>query len=171
MQQDRFFEPQNTPIFHPTPEGCVAHDLRFARAMEEIYIDELTAIAASSYRAMLAEPYDRDLSELLRRQMLDEIAHFRFAGELILSLGGNPCIRTQIRVEPIARAVDRDTECARLPRTVLRMALSDKKRSIDRYQTLLGRTQDRVVRSLLSQLTDEEQRHAESLKRYAERYE
>jgi len=171
MQQDRFYESQDIPSFHPTPDGCVTRDLRLARAMQELYVDELTAIAAASYRAMLCAACDRELSELLHRQMRDEIRHFRFVGELILSLGGNPCVRMQIRVDPLTRTGDLDPDRCHLPKTVLCVALADKKRSVDRYQTMLGRTQDRVVRSFLSQMIDEEQRHAERLREYARQYE
>ena len=163
MNQNQSNEQSFFKIFHPTPDGCVIRDLRFARVMEELYIDELTAIAAASYRAMVCDSCDRALAELLREQMQDEISHFRFLGELILALGGNPVIRSQIRVDPICRADDPRSSCESQVDAVLNAALQDKKRSVDRYQSALGRTQDRVVRSLLLQLIDEEQRHAERL--------
>lgn len=157
-------QPKQRERFHPTPPGCVARDLSLARALEELYTDELNAVASASYRSMLCEECDRELSELLYEQMQEEIRHFRFLGELILSLGGNPTLRTQIRVEPLHRSDDPRSSCAKLSEKILCAALRDKRRSIDRYQTMLGRTQDRVVRSLLCQLIDEEQRHAERLK-------
>lgn len=164
MNQDR-----PTPkFFHPTPEGCVVHDIRFARMVEELYAEKLGAVAAASYRSMLCDGCDRRLSELLLEQMQDEILHFRLLGELILALGGNPSLRTQIRVETLHRPDDGRHGCEQLSQTVLRQAIRDKRHSIDRCQTLLGRTQDRVVRSLLLWLTDEEQRHAERLKLHAE---
>jgi len=156
--------PKRNEIFHPTPNGCVLQDLRFARALDELYADELNAIATASYRSMLCEECDHALSILFYEQMQDEIQHFRFLGELILALGGNPALRTQIRVETMHRPDDPRSSCAALSEELLRAALRDKRRSIDRYQTMLGRTQDRVVRSLLCQLIDEEQRHSERLK-------
>lgn len=156
--------PKRSEMFHPTPNGCVLQDLRFARALEELYADELNAIATASYRSMLCEECDQELSALFYEQMQDEIQHFRFLGELILALGGNPTLRTQIRVETMHRSDDPRSSCAKLSEELLYVALRDKRRSIDRYQTMLGRTQDRVVRSLLCQLIDEEQRHSERLK-------
>ena len=155
-------------FFHPTPEGCVVRDIRFARALEELYVGELSAIASASYRSMLCDPCDRRLSELLLEEMQDEILHFRLLGELILALGGNPTVRTQISVETLHRPNDPQNGCRELSKTVLSQAVRDKKRSIDRCQTMLGRTQDRVVRSLLLWLIDEEQRHADRLKQHAD---
>ena len=161
-------QPNRSGIFHPIPAGCVCRDLRFARALEDLYTDELNAACAASYRSMLCEACDPELSEMLHEQMQDEILHFRFLGELILALGGNPAVRAQIRVETLHCPEDRVGACEALTKTLLRQALHDKRKSIDRYQTMLGRTQDRVVRSLFCQLIDEEQRHAERLKACAD---
>ena len=164
MNQDRSKGNQPPKFFHPTPEGCVVHDIRFARALEELYAEELTAICAASYRSMLCDSCNRCLSELLLEQMQDEILHFRLLGELIMALGGNPSVRAQVRVETLHRPEDMRGGCEELLQTVLRQSMRDKRHSIDHCQTLLGRTQDRVVRSLILWLIGEEQRHAERLK-------
>ena len=163
-------QPKRSEIFHPIPSGCVFRDLRLARALEDLYLDELNATCASSYRSMLCEECEPKLSELLHEQMQDEILHFRFLGELILALGGNPTVRAQIRVETLHRPDDPHNGCIGLSKTLLQQALHDKRKSIDRYQTMLGRTEDRVVRSLFCQLIAEEQRHAERLKLFADRF-
>lgn len=171
MNQDRQNGGSTPKFFHPTLQGCVVRDVRFAHALEELYTEELTAVAAASYRSMLCDSCDRRISELLLEQMQDEILHFRLLGELILALGGNPTLRTQIRVETLHRPEDDRSGCEALSQTVMRQSLRDKRRSIDRCQTMLGRTQDRVVRSLLLWLIDEEQRHAERLKMLADQME
>ena len=168
MNQDRQKGNYPPKFFHPTPEGCVVRDIRFARALEELYAEELTAVCAASYRSMLCDSCDRHLSEILLEQMQDEILHFRLLGELILALGGNPSLRAQIRVETLHRPEDMRGGCEELSKTVLQQAIRDKRHSIDRCQTMLGRTQDRVARSLLLWLIGEEQRHAERLKQVAD---
>lgn len=170
MNQERPMGNQPPHFFHPTPKGCVARDLRFARALEELYAEELAAVCAASYRSMLCDGCDARLSEILLEQMEDEILHFRLLGELILELGGNPSLRTQIRVETLHRPEDTKGGCEALSETVLRQAMRDKRHSIDRCQTMLGRTQDRVVRSLLLWLIGEEQRHAERLRSVADQH-
>ena len=170
MNQDRQSATPNPRFFHPAPAGSVAHDLRMAHALEESLADELTSVASASYRSMLCESCDRRLSEILLAHMQDGILHFRLLGEAILALGGNPSLRTQVRVETLHRP-DGRYGCEGLLQALLAQALRDKRRSIDRYQTLLGRSEDRVVRSLLLWLIGEEQRHAAELEAFQNEWE
>ena len=86
-------ENKHTPSFYPQFCGCVAHDPKMARAVLELYEEELYAISAYTYRSLLC-----DRSDLFQDLSRDEMRHFRLLGELILALGGNPMIRTQVRV-------------------------------------------------------------------------
>lgn len=128
-------------------------------------MEELRAIAAASYRAMLCERISQAVSSLMLEMMQNAIAQFRFLGELILALGGSPCIHAQIRVDTKHRAGDTRTGEDQLLWELLQDAARDRRNSIDRYQSLLGRTQDRVVRSMLMQLILEEQRLSERVKK------
>ena len=155
---------EGNSYFHPIPKGCMAKDQRFARALESLYINELTAMAQASYWGMLCEGSSRRMADQFYEQMNNAIAHFRLLGEMILALGGNPAVRCQIRVEalPIQGEDDCPDEiCAR----VLVCAVRWQKRSIDLYQTLLGRTEDRVARSLLLQLLSVQERYLRHLER------
>ena len=144
--------------FHPRFCGCIAHDPKMVRATEELYVEELYAISAYTYRSLLC-----DRSDLFMDLSKDEMRHFRLLGELILSLGGNPMIRTQIRVE--ACELDRREAYASPKgcRQMLADSIREEKHAIDRYQTLMGCTNDRIVRSVLSGIVDDEQRHLEWL--------
>ena len=166
MEEQKKNEGANARRFRPMTHGCVIRDLRLSRAVEELYADELYAMCAASYRAMMVRECDPTLSELFYEQMHDEIAHFEFLGELILALGGNPALRAPIRVEPVRRAEDARGGCSAVIAALTDAALCEKKRTIDRYQTLLGRTEDRVVRASLMYLIDEEEAHASRLLRY-----
>ena len=151
------------PPFHPTLEGCVAHDRRMSRALEDCYAAELHAIASYTYRSLLCEPFDRALADLFNGIALEEIQHFRLLGELILALGGNPVLRTRIQVEP-APLCGGDRACSdREASCLIDDAIREEKCLIDCYETLMSRTEDRVVRSVFSHLIADEQAHVRSL--------
>ncbi len=152
-------ENKHIPSFHPQFCGCVAHDPKMARAVSDLYGEELHAISAYTYRSLL---YDR--SDLFRDLSKDEMKHFRLLGELILALGGNPMIRTQIRVD--GYELERGCACVsgRSCTQMLHDSIREEKRTIDRYQTLMGCTTDRIVRSVLAGIVDDEQGHVEWLR-------
>lgn len=152
------------PPFYPTLDGCVTKDLRFAAALEESYMEELGAVAAYTYRSMLLARREPDAAALFDRLAKEEMLHFRMLGELILALGGNPVVQANLRVQGIGRDLSGNGKrvsggCAGLFSDSIR----EERCGIDRYQTLMGRTRDRVVRSVLAHLISDEHRHVESL--------
>ena len=148
------------PPFRPSLDGCVGRDLRLARMLTDCYLNELYAHAANTYRSLLCEKGERTLSDLFDELAADENEHFRLLGGLILALGGDPMIRTQLGVGGNITACD-----GRWGMRMLDDALCEKKKMIDRYQTVMGHTQDRVVRSVLLYLLENEERHVERLQR------
>lgn len=146
---------KNCRPFRPYFRGCVARDARMARALEEALNEALCALAANTYRALICEQRDRALYELFDRMATEQLSHFRLLCELIVALGGTPAIRVQLRPHD-ARDVGEEnlrTSCAL--EQLLRNCTEEEKRAIDRLQTLMGRTPDRVVRSLLSALVSD----------------
>ena len=75
-------------------------------------------------------------------------------GRLILALGGTPTVRTQLR---IGAAPLSDCEDGHDRERWLEETLRHRRGSIELYQTLMGMTEDRIVRSVLVQLLDGEQ--------------
>lgn len=151
------------PPFHPRLQGCVAHDRRMSHALEDCYAAELHAVAAYTYRSLLCEPADRTLSDLFNTLALEEIEHFRLLGELIIALGGNPTLRTRVQVEPFPLCHG-DLACTeREARCMIEDAIREEKVLVDCYETLMSRTEDRVVRSVFSHLIADEQAHVGSL--------
>ncbi len=149
------------PYFRPAlPEGCVAKDRHMARALLGCYQGELYAIAAYLYRSLLTEHGDRTLSELFEMLAKEEIEQFRLVGELITALGERPILRTQVRIEESAACKEHTIRRTRL----LEESLHEEKCMIERYQTLMASTEDRVVRSILSHLLSDGHRHAERLR-------
>lgn len=157
MQQEP--KKRTYPSFHPTLEGCVAHDRSLCRALEERYADELYTAASNTYRSLLCENRDRPLSDLFNEIAREEIVHFRLVGELISALGGDPTLHAQIRVDPLRFSRDDPHLTALLCTDAIR----EEKRLIDRYETLMSKTEDRVVRSVFSQLISDEQYHVNRL--------
>ena len=152
------------PPFYPTLDGCVARNLRLAAALEESYLEELGAVAAYTYRSMLLTRCEPRTAELFDRIAKEEMMHFRMLGELILALGGDPAVQGRIRVPSVEESgrggEKRDLHGrARIFSDLRREA----RRAVDRYQTLMGSTQDRMVRSVLSHLLSDEHRHIEAL--------
>ena len=153
----------HAPSFRPHFAGCVAKDARFAQLLEEVYAEELLSVAADTYRSLLLEAEGGRLSAIFDRFAMEEIAHLRLVGELCVALGRFPMLRAQIRIDPRRLGGDSAGITGKTLEGMLAEALRDEERSIDRYQTLMGKTQDRVARSTLAYLAEEEQRHAEEL--------
>jgi bacterioferritin (cytochrome b1) len=154
----------NKTPFRPTLAGCIARDGRLARAVGECYQCALYGIAAYLWRSMMSETQDRELSMLFDCIARDEIEQFRLLGELILALGSNPTVKTQVRVSPLEwrEGVCGSHEAA--IRTMLEESVQLEKNASDRLQTLMGGTEDRVVRSLFAYLISDAQRHIEHLR-------
>ena len=149
--------------FHPTLRGCVAKDVRMARALEGCYLRALYEVSAQSYRSILCEQSDRRLAELFEELAQAALVRFRMLGEMIAALGGNPAIRVGLRIEPYAIFEDPCEEGEREADRMLRDSIREKKREIDRMQSLLGKAQDRVLRAALASMISQEQEYAERL--------
>ena len=140
--------------FRPRLEGCVAKDRHFAAALEGCYVETFSTIAANIYRSLLTAGKDQTLSDLLDWVATEEVESFRLLGELILALGGDAAIRQMRRVRGAG-----GEPCA----CFLRECCAERRRLIDRYETLMSRTGDRVVRSILAKLLSGERRMLERL--------
>ena len=156
----RFSNDAPNPPFRPALSGCVAQDRHLARAVGETYQWGMYLIAAYLWRSVMSETRDSALSDLFDRCAKEEIEHFRLLGELASALGGAPRLYTQVRIDPARYGAP--TETGFLTRLV-REAICEEKQMIDRLQTLMGRTCDRVVRSVLSQMISDEHRRVERL--------
>ena len=132
--------------------------------LEDCYRAELSAVAAYTYRSLVTEPLSGELSALLDRIAVDESEHFRLIGSLIVSLGGNPIVRARVQTEPydFDGMTEQKTEIT-LSR-MLREAMVEEREAVDRYQTVLARTEDRILRSFLVQIIADEERHISGLK-------
>ncbi len=159
------FDKKGCPPFRPTLDGCVGRDPRMAKLLEGCYRNELYAVSAYTYRSLMCEPIDREVADLFDAIAVEESEHFRLIGQLIVALGGNPEISAQLRVHTESLAREDSAQGARGVRQMLLRSVREEKASIERYQTLMGSTQDRVVRSLLAHILSNEQYHIDQLQR------
>lgn len=150
--------------FRPTLAGCVTRDLALARALEGLYLHALYSVAATTYRSLIAERHDRALAATLDEISIDQSEHFRLLGDLILALGGNPTVRTEMQVEPIPALATDGRHAEEIAARLISRTFAERKWSIDRMQTLMGSTQDRIVRSILVHLITDEERHLQMLR-------
>ena len=141
--------------FRPRLEGCVAKDRRFASMLEICYVECFASIAANIYRSLIASHKERALGEAFEWIAQEELEELRLLGELILALGGNAELRHVRLRSHSARACGTTTyveECR-----------NERMRDIDRYETLMSRTGDRVVRSLMAKLLSVQRRMLDRL--------
>lgn len=153
------------PAFRPNLVGCVAKDLRMARWVEECYAGALASVAAYTYRSLMTEQSDPVLSRVMDEIRGEKVEHFRLLGGLILALGAEPAVRAQIRVGGERRC--REGGSREEIGQILRDAVREERCAVDRMQNLMGRTEDRVVRSLLSYLISDGERWICSLEERA----
>lgn len=153
-----------SPTFRPTLAGCVTRNPALARALEGLYLHALYSVAATTYRALIAERHDRTLAATLDEISVERSEHFRLLGDLILALGSNPVIRTELQVERITPDGKDSMRTEALTAGLISRTVAEHKWSIDRMQTLMGSTQDRIVRSILAHLVDDEERHVQMLR-------
>ncbi|MBE6588814.1 MAG: ferritin-like domain-containing protein [Ruminococcaceae bacterium] len=139
---------ERVPRFRPPLMGCVAKDLTLCRMLTGVWADTLSSLKYSLDGSLLSLAADHAVSDLLYRDAAEELEQLRVLGELIMALGGEglPEIRGG------GRRRSRDSA------ELLLRAVSEKRRRIDLYETLMSRTGDRVVRSVLSGLITAERR-------------
>ncbi len=149
------------PSFRPPLAGCVARDRRMANALFLCYADTFASIAANVHRSLLCRERERSAEALFDKLSEEDLAEFRLLGELIMALGGSGDVRLGNRGGACRGGDDIED--------LLSAAIAERKTGIDRYQTLLSRTGDRVVRSVLAKLLSEKERSLAELERVANR--
>ena len=157
-----FHQESNRPSrFRPPLEGCVARDYRLATVVQRCYLQALVSIANHIYRSLILRGNAREVSELLEELAERTLEDFRTLGELLLALGGDAQIHRSARFSGVNCACRESSkeEC-------LRETLEELQDCIDSYETVMGKTADRVVRSVFAALIGEKQRWYERIERF-----
>ena len=139
------------PPFRPSLRGCVGRDARLAAAVYTCSIEAFWSISDNVYRSLVCRDCDTVLSDLFNELAERDLERFRLLGELFLALGENdkqktPCYPWRKRTS--TSACNQGSPAA--------AALWERRRNIDCFETLMGRTEDRVVRSVFSKILSTE---------------
>ena len=140
------------PPFRPSLRGCVGRDVRLAAALYTCSMEAFVSISDNVYRSLICRDCDTALSDLFEELAQADLERFRTLGELFLALGGGDgqkrfCHTPRKRACVTAHRQDSLAEAA----------LWERRRNIDCFETLTGRTEDRVVRSVFAKLISTEE--------------
>jgi len=139
------------PPFRPSLRGCVGRDVRLAASIYTCCSEAFFSISDNIYRSLVCRDCDTALSDLFEEIAQADLERFRTLGELFLALSEGDrqrtsCIPYRKRSPLPSRNQDSNVNAA----------LWERRRNIDCLETLMGRTEDRVVRSVFSKLLSAE---------------
>ena len=135
------------PPFRPSLRGCVSRDARLAASLYTCCANAFFSISDNIYRSLVCRDSDTALSDLFEEIAERDLEQLRTLGELFLALSDADGRKTTRY--PYFKRNASPTRCHDTPVTA---ALWERRRNIDCFETLMGRTEDRVVRSILTKL-------------------
>ena len=139
------------PPFRPSIRGCVGRDTRLAAAVYTCSAEAFFSISDNIYRSLVCKDCDTPLSDLFNELAEADLERFRLLEELFLALNNNKKPKTPYSSSPKRAPLSRHTQDS-----FARTALWERRRNIDCFETLMGRTEDRVVRSVFSKILSTE---------------
>ena len=140
------------PPFRPSLRGCVGCDARLAAAVYTCSTEAFFSISDNIYRSLACRDSDTALSDLFEEIAERDLERFRTLGELFLALGEGSNPKTPCY--PYRKRSPCPSQNRNSP---AHAALWERRRNVDCLETLMGRTEDRVVRSVFSKLLSAEQ--------------
>ncbi len=151
MQEKQNNEYVHYPPFRPSLRGCIGRDARMAAAVYTCSLEAFFSISDNIYRSLVCRDCDAALSDLFEELAEKDLDNFRLLGELFYALSdtdGQKKPHYTYRKRASCPTHDRGSHVS--------AALWARRRNIDCYETLMGRTEDRVVRSVFSKLLSSE---------------
>ncbi len=139
------------PPFRPSLRGCVCRDARLAAAVYTCSAEAFFGISDNIYRSLICRDCDTALSNLFEELAQKDLEKFRTLGELFLAL--SEADGHKIRSYPYRK---RTSPPCPSSDSLVTSALWECRRNIDCLETLMGRTEDRVVRSVFAKLLSAE---------------
>ena len=139
-------------------------DPRMARLLFRAYYDELNSVSTCIYNSIQLAEECTKTATLFESLAMTEMRHFRILGKAIRRLGGNPVIRTDLRITSFE--VCPDAPRPRIEQTVknaVRIAIASKQTAAWEYRALADKTCDGTLKQLLCRLAAEEEEHARML--------
>ncbi len=135
------------PPFRPSLRGCVSRDARLAASLYTCCSHAFFSISDNIYRSLICRDSDTALSDLFEELAQADLEQFRTLGELFLALSD-----ADGRKPPRYPYYKRSACPSQNQDSPVLAALWERRRNIDCFETLMGRTEDRVVRSVFSKL-------------------
>ena len=139
------------PPFRPSLRGCVGRDARLATAVYTCSIEAFLSISENIYRSLVCKDSDTALSDIFEELAEKDLEHFRLLEELYLALSEGDKPKT-----PCSPYRKRTSYSSQKQDSHATAALWERRRNVDCFETLMGRTEDRVVRSVFSKILSAE---------------
>ena len=139
------------PPFRPSLRGCVCRDARLAASLYTCCANAFFSISDNIYRSLVCRDCDTALSDLFEEIAERDLEQLRTLCELFLALSAADGQKTTRY--PYFKRNACPSRCQDTPAA---SALWERRRNIDCFETLMGRTEDRVVRSVFSKLLSTE---------------
>ena len=139
------------PPFRPSLRGCVGRDARLAVAVYTCCSETFFSISENIYRSLICKDCDTSLSALFNELAEADLERFRLLEELFLALSDNKKLQTPCYPSRKRAPLSHHTQDF-----FARTALWERRHNIDCFETLMGRTEDRVVRSVFSKILSTE---------------
>ena len=139
------------PPFRPSLRGCVSRDARLAASIYTCCANAFFSISDNIYRSLISKDIDTALADLFEEIAEKDLEQFRTLDELFLALSD-----ADVRKTPRSPNFKRSTSPLRCQDSLVTTALWERRRNIDCFETLMGHTEDRVVRSVFSKLLADE---------------
>ena len=140
------------PPFRPSLRGCVGRDARLAAAVYTCAAEAFWSISENIWRSLIYKDCNTPLSDLFNELAEADLERFRLLEELFLALCENQ------RSKPSYYPNRKRSPCVPHSQDLqTHSALWERRRNIDCFETLMGRTEDRVVRSVFAKLLSHEQ--------------
>ena len=139
------------PPFRPSLRGCVGRDARLAAAVYTCSAEAFFSISDNIYRSLVCKDCDTPLSDLFNELAEADLERFRLLEELFLALNDDKKAKMPCSSSPKRAPLSRHTQDS-----FARTALWERRHNIDCFETLMGRTEDRVVRSVFSKILSTE---------------
>ena len=152
------------PPFRPSLRGCVGRDARLAAAVYTCSVEAFFSISDNIYRSLTYKDCDNELCDLFEELAQADLERFRLLGELYIALSdtdGHKTARYPYYKRTSCTSRNQDSPAL--------SALWERRRNVDCFETLMARTEDRVVRSVFSKILSTEQLLCRRLEKFCER--
>ena len=136
-------------------------DPRMARLLFRAYYDELTTVSTYIYNSIQLACDCPQTAALYESIAMTEMRHFRLLGQAIRRMGGNPVIRTDLRIPSLEICHDTPRQCIdHSARGSVRAAIAGEQTAAWEYRALAEKTRDEALKALLCRLAADEEEHA-----------